>query len=131
MSNSSRIEVATRSHVNQTLTAAEITELVKKANPEWTGGVYPSDAAGKRLEDGAITFRGQTIYGDLVLEYLGPNKFKVLPTKQIVRRPRAAKKAASAPVAKKAKSKKKAPTKASEPPLDAQQPANDNEEAKS
>jgi hypothetical protein len=87
MSNSSRIEKATRDHVGATLTSEQITELVKISNPEWKGGVYPSDAAGKRQEDGTITFRGKVAYGDLVLEYLKENSFKVLPTEQIVRRP--------------------------------------------
>jgi pantothenate kinase len=34
-----------------------------------------------------LTFRGKVAYGDLVLEYMGANSFKVLPTEQIVRRP--------------------------------------------
>ena len=80
MSNSSRIEAATRQHVGATLTAEQVTELVRLSDPNWKGGVYPSDAAGKRLEDGTLTFRGKAAYGDLVLEYLGANSFKVLAT---------------------------------------------------
>jgi hypothetical protein len=87
MSNSSRIEVATRQHVNAVLTSEQIVELVKVSDPTSTKGVYPSDCAGKRLEDGTLTFRGKVAYGNLVLEYMGPNSFKVLPTEQIVRKP--------------------------------------------
>ena len=87
MSNSSRIEAATRQHVNAVLTSEQIVELVKLSDPTSTKGVYPSDCAGKRLEDGTLTFRGKVAYGDLVLEYMGANSFKVLPTEQIVRRP--------------------------------------------
>ena len=87
MSNSSRIEAATRSHVGATLTSEQLVELVKVADPTSTKGIYPSDCAGKRLEDGSLTFRGKVAYGDLVLEYMGPNSFKVLPTEQIVRKP--------------------------------------------
>jgi hypothetical protein len=93
MSNSQRIEAATRQHVNAVLTNDQIVELVKVTSPDWKGGVYPSDAAGQRQEDGTITHRGKVAYGDLVLEYLTKNSFKVLPTEQIVRRPVAAKKA--------------------------------------
>lgn len=85
-SNSNRIETATRQHVGATLTSAQITELVKLSYPDWKGGVYPSDCAGKRQEDGMLTHRGKTDYGDLVLEYVGENNFKVLPTEQIIRR---------------------------------------------
>lgn len=74
-----------------------IAELVKVSFRDWKGGVYPSDAAGKRLEDGTLTHRGKVTYGDLVLEYLAENSFKVLPTQQIVRRPTSRKKAASTP----------------------------------
>ena len=140
MSNSSRIEAATRSHVGATLTSEQIHELVKLSNPDWKGGVYPSDAAGKRLEDGSLTFRGKVAYGDLVLEYLGENSFKVLPTEQIVRRPISKKPAKApeptvvatpAPVAsapakaeKKQKGGKKASTSASQPPRETKQKAN-------
>ena len=62
MSNSSRIEQATRQHVNAVLTNDQIIELVKVTSPDWKGGVYPSDAAGKRLEDGTITHRGKVAY---------------------------------------------------------------------
>jgi hypothetical protein len=132
--NSSRIEAATRQHVGATLTSEQIVELVHVSNPEWKGGVYPSDAAGKRLEDGIITFRGKTAYGDLVLEYLGSNSFKVLPTEQIVRRPGSGKKVAPAPVPvpvpapeKKPVTKKvaKKTAKASQPPVIAKQKARD------
>lgn len=97
MSNSSRIEAATRQHVGATLTSEQITELVHLSDPNWKGGVYPSDAAGKRQEDGTITYRGKTAYGDLVLEYLGSNSFKVLPNNEIVRRPGSKKPAEAAP----------------------------------
>jgi hypothetical protein len=78
MSNSQRIEAATRQHVNAVLTNDQIVELVKVTSPDWKGGVYPSDAAGQRQEDGTITHRGKVAYGDLVLEYLTKNSFKVL-----------------------------------------------------
>ena len=94
MSNSSRIEAATRQHVGATLTSEQIVELVKVSNPEWKGGVYPSDAAYTR-KDGILVPRGKTAYGDGVLECLGANSFKVLPTEQIVRRPGSGKKAAA------------------------------------
>jgi hypothetical protein len=133
MSNSSRIEVATRQHVGATLTNEQIVELVKISNPEWKGGVYPSDAAYKREGD-ALVPRGKTAYGDGVLEYLGENAFKVLADKDIVRRPTSKKKAtpapavapvvvpatapvAAAPVPAKAKGKGKPTAKASQPPV--------------
>jgi hypothetical protein len=72
-----------------------IAEPVKVSFPDWKGGVYPSDAAGKRLEDGTLTRRGKVAYGDLVLEYLAETSFKVLATEQIVRRTTSRKKAAS------------------------------------
>jgi hypothetical protein len=87
MSNSSRIEAATRGHIGAVLTSDQIHELVKLSDPTSTKGVYPSDCAGKRLEDGTIVHRGKVQYGDLVLEYLKENSFKVLPTEQIVRLP--------------------------------------------
>src|ERR1051326_2038119 len=97
MSNSSRIEAATRQHVGATLTSEQIHELVKLSDPTNTKGVYPSDCAYKRTEDGLVP-RGKTAYGDGVLEYLGENSFKVLATDQIVRRP-GKKTAAPVPVA--------------------------------
>jgi hypothetical protein len=93
MSNSQRIEAATRQHVNAVLTNDQIVDLVKVTFPDWKGGVYPSDSAYKRDEAGKLIARGKTAYGDGVLEYLGENSFKVLPTEQIVRRPVAPKKA--------------------------------------
>jgi hypothetical protein len=114
-----------------------ITELVKVSDPEWKGGVYPSDCAYKRTDDGLVP-RGKTAYGDGVLEFLAENSFKVLPTEEIVRRkPLVVKKteaaastpvptptptptvAATAPVAAsgKKKSGKKASTSASQPPV--------------
>ena len=96
MSNSSRIEAATRQHVGATLTSEQIHELVKVSQPEWKGGVYPSDAAYKRDADGKLVPRGKTAYGDGILEYLGENSFKVLADKDIVRRP-SSKKAAATP----------------------------------
>jgi hypothetical protein len=94
MSNSSRIEAATRQHVGATLTSEQIVELVKVSNPEWKGGVYPSDSAYTRTPEGLVP-RGKVAYGDGVLEYLGANSFKVLATEEIVRRPGSGKKAAA------------------------------------
>ena len=99
MSNSSRIEAATRDHVGAVLTNEQIVELVKLSDPTNTKGVYPSDCAGKRLEDGSLTHRGKVQYGDLILEYLAENSFKVLKTEDIVRMPRSAKKTAAPAVA--------------------------------
>ena len=84
-SNSNRIETATRQHVGATLTSAQITELVRVADPNWKGGVYPSDCAYVRTDEGLVP-RGKTAYGDGVLEYVSENNFKVLPSEQIVRR---------------------------------------------
>jgi hypothetical protein len=128
-SNSQRIETATRQHVGATLTSAQIAELVKLSYPDWKGGVYPSDCAGKRQEDGTLAHRGKVAYGDLVLEYVGENNFKVLPTEQIVRRFGSAKKqpaaaATPAPEASKPAGKKAAKA-ASKPPVVAKQKAND------
>src|SRR6476660_2371738 len=95
-SNSSRIEQATRQHVGAVLTTEMIHELVKASEPEWKGGVYPSDCAYKRQEDGTLVPRGKTAYGDGVLEYLAENSFKVLATSDIVRR-KPAKAVASTP----------------------------------
>lgn len=102
MSNSSRIEAATRDHVGAVLTGAQITELVRHADPNWKGGIYPSDAAYKRTEQG-LQPRGKTAYGDGVLEYLSENSFKVLATEQIVRRPTSKKAAVKAEVKTEAK----------------------------
>jgi hypothetical protein len=140
-SNSSRIEAATRQHVGAVLTSQMLAELVKASEPEWKGGVYPSDCAYKRQEDGVLVPRGKTAYGDGVLEYLAENSFKVLPTEQIVRRKPLVKKAevpvpavapvaatptasspvASAPAVPKKKGKK-ASTSASQPPSAAKRP---------
>lgn len=126
MSNSSRIEKATRDHVGAVLTGAQVIELVKVSQPDWKGGVYPSDAAGKLMEDGTITFRGKVAYGDLVLLYLAENSFKVLADKDIIRRPSSKKPAvkteaktevapvAAAPVVVEAKKSAKS---ASKPPV--------------
>jgi hypothetical protein len=131
MSNSSRIENATRQHVGATLTSAQITDLVHAADPNWKGGVYPSDCAYKRDESGKLVPRGKTAYGDGVLEYVGENNFKVLPTDQIVRRkPMVVKKDAApvtpvpapAPVAQ--KKDKKAPKSFSQPPSATKSKAN-------
>jgi len=133
MSNSSRIEAATRSHVGATLTNDQIMELVKLADPTNTKGVYPSDVAYKRTPEGLVP-RGKTAYGDGVLEYLGENSFKVLPTEEIVRRKKSAV-PAPAPVAAPApasvgKAKAKKPTgKASQPPVIAKSKANDRHAA--
>ena len=75
MSNSSRIEKATREYVGAVLTSEQISELVKQSDPSSNKGVYPGDAAGKRLEDGTLTFRGKMSYGDLVLELVGKNQY--------------------------------------------------------
>src|SRR5690348_13643704 len=128
MSNSARIEAATRQHVGATLTNDQIVELVKISAPDWKGGVYPSDAAGKRQEDGTITHRGKVMYGDLVLEYLNKNSFKVLATEQIVRRPVSAKEKkvvatpAPAPVVAPAPTKVEAAKAAAKPARKASQP---------
>jgi hypothetical protein len=98
MSNSSRIEAATRKHVNETLNNNQIIELVRAADPNWKGGVYPSDAAYKRTPEGLVP-RGKVAYGDGVLEYLGENSFKVLADKEIVRRPSTRKAAVVPPAA--------------------------------
>ncbi len=87
MSNSSRIEQATRQHVGAVLTSKMIVELVKVAFPDYTGGVYPSDSAYKRDADGVLAPRGKVAYGDGVLEFLAENSFKVLATEDIVRKP--------------------------------------------
>jgi len=65
-----------------------IAELVKVSFPEFAGGVYPSDAAWKRGEDGQLVCRGKVAYGDAILEYLADNSFKVLGDAEIVRMPR-------------------------------------------
>jgi hypothetical protein len=130
MSNSSRIEAATRQHVGATLTNDQVVELVKLSDPNWKGGVYASDAAYKREEGtGKLIPRGKTAYGDGVLEYLAENSFKVLATEQIVRRPTSKKAApkkeatpavapAPAPVAPTpAKAKGKATAKPNQPPV--------------
>lgn len=96
MSNSSRIEAATRQHVGATLTSEQIVELVKLSDPTSTKGVYPSDAAYKRDEAGKLVPRGKMAYGDGVLEYLAANSFKVLKTEEIARRPGGKKPAAAA-----------------------------------
>jgi hypothetical protein len=99
MSNSSRIETATRSHVGATLTSEQIVELVRVSDPTNTKGVYPSDVAYTQTDEG-LKPRGATAYGDGVLIYLGPNSFKVLPTNEIIRRPQSKKPAvAVAPAA--------------------------------
>jgi hypothetical protein len=130
-SNSSRIEKATRQHVGATLTSEQIHELVKLADPTSTKGVYPSDCAYKRDEAGKLIPRGKTAYGDGVLEYLGPNSFKVLPTEQIVRRKPVVIKTEAvpaptpvAPAARADTGKKKSAKKASQPPSAAKQKAN-------
>ena len=122
MSNSSRIEKATRDHVGAVLTGAQITEIVRLADPSWKGGVYPSDAAYKREGDTLVP-RGKTAYGDGVLEYLAENSFRVLPTEQIVRRPSSKKPAAAAAVPEKKEvapvvvEAKKSAKSASKPPV--------------
>jgi hypothetical protein len=133
-SNSQRIETATRQHVGATLTSAQITELVKLSDPTSNKGVYPSDCAYKRDADGKLVPRGRTAYGDGVLEYVGENNFKVLPTDQIVRRkPGESPVPTPAPVAAAPEKKgaatskkkgKKAPTPASQPPSATKSKAN-------
>jgi len=129
MSNSSRIEAATRQHVGAVLTSEQIVELVKISNPEWKGGVYPSDAAYQRTPEG-LRPRGKTAYGDGVLEYLGSNSFKVLSNEDIVRRSGSGKTQAVAPApapvaaTPEKKGKKKASAKTSTPPVIAKQKAN-------
>ena len=132
MSNSSRIEAATRQHVGATLTAAQIQELVKLSDPTSSKGVYPSDCAYKRDESGKLVPRGKTAYGDGVLEYVSENNFKVLPTDQIVRRkPLVVKKDAApvltpapTPAAKAATGKNKPAKSSSQPPSATKSKAN-------
>jgi hypothetical protein len=131
MSNSSRIEAATRQHVGATLTAAQIAELVKLSDPTSSKGVYPSDCAYKRDESGNLVPRGKTAYGDGVLEYVSENNFKVLPTDQIIRRkPMVVKKDAApvtpapTPAAKAATGKKKSAKSSSQPPSATKSKAN-------
>lgn len=128
MSNSSRIEAATRQHVGAVLSSEQIVELVKLSDPNWKGGVYSSDAAYSRNPEGQLQPRGKVAYGDGVLEYLGANSFKVLETKDIVRRPNSRKAtpaptptpvpapAATAAPAPTPKVEKKAAAPASKPP---------------
>ena len=87
MSNSSRIEQATRQHVGAVLTSKMVVDAVKLAFPDDKSGVYPSDAAYVRT-DGILVPRGKVAYGDGVLEYLAANSFKVLGDAEIVRMPR-------------------------------------------
>jgi hypothetical protein len=133
MSNSSRIEAATRQHIGATLTSEQIVECVKASLPDWKGGVYPSDAAYVRTPEGLMP-RGKVAYGDGVLEYLGANAFKVLKTEEIVRRPTTRKPAvvAATPVAaveaakpekKAGKKGKKASGTANQPPVAPKQKA--------
>jgi hypothetical protein len=98
MSNSSRIEAATRQHVGAVLTSKMVVDAVKAHYPEYAGGVYPSDAAYVRT-DGLLVPRGKVAYGDGILEYLAANSFKVLSDAEIVRMPRkrVAKPAAATP----------------------------------
>lgn len=87
--NSSRIEEVTRAFIGAILTGKEITRLVRKMFPESTQGVYPGDVAyAPVVRDGKKTLepRGSSTYGDGVLQYMGSDSFKVLPTDQIVRR---------------------------------------------
>jgi hypothetical protein len=87
--NSSRIEAATRDFVGAILTGKEITRLVQKMFPESTQGTYAGDAAyAPVVRDGkkVLEPRGSSAYGDGVLQYMGSDSFKVLPTDQIVRR---------------------------------------------
>src|SRR5690349_2362834 len=86
MSNSSRIEPATRQYIGATLTTDHIQQLIKLADPNDNKPVYPSDCAGKRMEDGTLTHRGKQAYGDIILEFLGPNSYRVLAADEIVRR---------------------------------------------
>ena len=88
MSNSSRIEVATRGMIGAVLTAKMVVDAVRLAFPDDKSGVYPSDAAWKRGEDGQLVCRGTVPYGDAVLEYLAANSFKVLADAEIIRMPR-------------------------------------------
>jgi len=98
MSNSSRIEQATRSMVGAVLTSKMVVDAVRLAFPDDKSGVYPSDAAYVRT-DGILVPRGKVAYGDGILEYLAANSFKVLGDAEIVRMPRkrAAKPAAATP----------------------------------
>ncbi len=133
MSNSSRIEAATRQHVGAVLTNDQIMELVKLADPTNTKGVYPSDVAYKRTPEGLVC-RGKVPYGDGILEYLGENQFKVLADNEIVRRkksaaPVPAASPVAAPAPAPAKKGKKPTGKASQPPVIAKSKANDRHAA--
>jgi hypothetical protein len=86
MTNSQRIEQATRNFVGATLSGEEIAHLVKKAFPDNTAGIYPSDCAYTKTSAGFVP-RGKSAYGDGVLQYMGSDQFKVLPTDAIVRKP--------------------------------------------
>ena len=74
-SNSSRIEAATRQHVGAVLTSQMITDLVKVSDPEWKGGVYPSDCAYRRTEEGLVP-RGKTAYGERCPGVSGGEQFQ-------------------------------------------------------
>lgn len=95
--NSSRIEAATRPFVGATLSGDEIAHLVRKAFPDWKGGIYPSDCAYQKLPNGTFAPRGKQAYGDGVLLYMGSDSFKVLPTEAIVRRERQTGRGTTAP----------------------------------
>ena len=88
MSNSSRIEAATRQMVGAILTSKQVQDAVKLAFPEDGKGVYPSDCAWKRDAEGVLQPRGKVAYGDSILEFLAENSFKVLSDQEIVRMPR-------------------------------------------
>jgi len=88
MSNSSRIEQATRQMVGAILTSKQVQDAVKLAFPEDGKGVYPSDCAWKRDAEGVLQPRGKVAYGDSILEFLAENSFKVLADNEIVRMPR-------------------------------------------
>ena len=87
MANDTRIEKATREYVGATLTGEQIKFLVRESSPEWKGGIYPSDVAYVRTNEGFVP-RGKDAYGDGVLEYIGTDAFRVLATEDIVRKER-------------------------------------------
>lgn len=90
MANSDRIETVTRPFANLILTSAQITRLVQKQFGEAVR-VYPSDSAFASV-DGKVVPRTSTQQGaadsnDGVLLYLGNDRYQVLPTDKIYRKP--------------------------------------------
>jgi len=92
LSNSQRIEAATRTLVGKELSAKAIELAVKATFPGLTVGVYVGDAAYTE-KNGKIVPRTNTQAGDTdkndgVLVALSNGKYRVLPTEKIVRKER-------------------------------------------